>query len=102
MDFLLPIFNFLISFFVFHGTRKEIQRGIPGAWLGYFTALFLATLAISGLKQATNPEGHELAFAPIFNVFFKIIFMGTMAHFVYLVIRIFSRFGGGPKRPRST
>lgn len=102
MDFLSPIFSFLISFFVFNETRKEIQHGIPGAWLGYFTTLLLGTTAIINLKQATIPEGYELVFAPMFNIFFKIIFMGTIIHFVYLVIRsILSGFGGGPKRPRN-
>lgn len=101
MDFLSPIFSFLISFFVFNETREEIQHGIPGAWLGYFTMLLLGTTAIINLKQATIPEGYELVFAPIFNIFFKIIFMGTLAHFAYLVIRIFLKSGGGPKRPRS-
>lgn len=101
MDFLLPIFNLFVSFLVFHETKKEIQHGIPGAWLGYFTALFLATLSFIGIKQINVPTGHELVFTPIFNIFFKIIFMGTLAHFIYLIIRFFSGFGGGPKRPRS-
>lgn len=101
LPFLLPIFNFLISFFVFHKTRKEIQSGIPGAWLGYFPTLWLATLFFIDMKQAITPEKHELVFNPIFDIFFWILCWGTITYFFYLIIRIFSGHGRGPKRPRS-